>query len=510
MKKKLYLTSILVIVIVNISIAQELRVDNTFYILPKSYVYVNDDINIDNASILTVESDETNSGVLIVKGSATGNLTYKRNVADTDWHFIAPPVIGQSINDFASNTENGIAVSQNTGDYGVSFYKNDNEKGTRWQYYASSLAGPLAAVNAGDFENGKGYANLRDSAGKYTFTGEMATTDVEVTIPAENSTDHLWSVIGNPYPSFIDGAALLTANLDKLDANNSQINVWNGTDYEVLNYANPAKIAPGQAFMVYPQANGTIFTFTEDLQSAQEDASATFYRTTATPEIIVKLSNGTVSKTTSLKYFNNTTTGLDSGWDAGTYQDEDPTFAIDTHLVFGSNGVKFTLQCLPDSNYETSIVPLSVIAEANQTLTFSVVTANLPEDLTVYIEDKMSNTITDISTTTYQVTPTQALNGIGRFYLYTASSVLNIEDNVLAGTLSLYKINNKTLRVTGLQNQENTTIKMYSITGKQVFIEQFRSKGVDDIAIPISLTTGAYIVNIVSDKGAFTKKIIIE
>ena len=510
MKKKLCL--IFSIAIANITIAQELKIESTFYVSSKSNVYVNDDINIDNAGTLMIDSDNTNSGVLIVTGNATGtgNLTYKRYIADTDWHFIAAPVIGQDINDFATNVENGIAVStEGTGNYGISFYKNDNAKGTRWQYYSSALGVTLSAINAGDFNNGKGYANLRESAGKYTFTGEMATTDVEVIIPAESGSSHLWSVVGNPYPSFIDGEDLLIENSGKLDSDYQALYVWDGSDYQIANFANSVKIAPGQAFMVYPAADNTTFAFTEELQSVQEETSATFYRTAATPEITVKLASGNVIKTTSLKYFNNTTTGLDSGWDAGTYQDEDPTFALDTHLVSDSKGVRFALQSLPDSNYEASIVPLSVIAEANQTLEFSSVTANLPEGLNVFLEDKISNTITDISTTIYEITTTQALNGIGRFYLHTASSVLSLEDNIL--NVSLYKINNRTLRITGFQNQENSTIKMYSSIGKEVFTEQFRAENVQDIAIPESLTFGVYIVNILSNKGeTFTKKIIIE
>ena len=77
--------------------------------------------------------------------------------------------------------------------------------------------------------------------------------------------------------------------------------------------------------------------------------------------------------------------------------------------------------------------------------------------------------------------------------------------------MSITEINNRTLRITGLQNQENSTIKMYSSIGKEVFTEQFRAENVQDIAIPESLTFGVYIVNILSNKGeTFTKKIIIE
>ncbi|MCL7753300.1 T9SS type A sorting domain-containing protein [Polaribacter sp. Z022] len=495
--------------------SQELHVASggAMYVSSESYVYVDDDVDVVSGGDLTINSDATHSGSFLVTGSASGDISYQRYVTGNRWHFVSAPVTTQAIGDFATEAANDVGVSS-TGNYGISFYKNDNAQGTRWQYYTVA-AGALGASTAGDFVSGKGYSNFRDSDGIYTFTGEMATTDVSITIPAnailpDVSTNHLWSVVGNPYPSFINGAALLTANQSNLDPNYNQLNVWNGSDYQVVNFANPAKIAPGQAFMVDPAQNNVTFTFTKSLQSIQEEATATFYRTAATPEITVKLKSGKDTKTTSLKYFNNTTTGLDSGWDAGTYQDSNPTFALDTHLVSGSNGINFTLQCLPNFNYQSSVVPLSVVAKANQTLAFSTTTANLPEGINVYIEDKVTNTITDISTGTYNVIPTEALNGIGRFYLHTASSVLSTEDNLLTNALNLYKTNNSTLRVIGLQNQANTTINMYSITGKQVLAKQFSAQNVQDIALPKSLATGIYVVNVISDKVEFTKKIIIE
>ena len=74
---------------------------------------------------------------------------------------------------------------------------------------------------------------------------------------------------------------------------------------------------------------------------------------------------------------------------------------------------------------------------------------------------------------------------------------------------NLYKTDNTTVRITGLQAQSNATIKMYDITGKQVMAKKFVAQPVKDIALP-NLATGVYIVNVVSDKMEYTKKLLIE
>lgn len=346
----------------------------------------------------------------------------------------------------------------------------------------------------------------------------MATTDVSITIPAnaivpDVSTNHLWSVVGNPYPSFLDASALLTANTANLDPSFAYLQVWDGSSYQQINFASDSQyIAPGQAFMVDPSGNNVTFTIAESLQSEQQDATATFYKTAATPKVVIQLTNesGTVKETT-LKYFDTTTTGLDIGWDAGTYTDTDPTFSIDTHLVSDSEGINFTFQCLPNSNYEASIVPLSITATSNEVLTFSAEQTNLPEGVAVYLEDKQNNTITDISTATYQVTTGKALNGIGRFYIHTSSSVLAVDSNsLLATTLAIYKTNATTLRITGLTTTGTATLKMYTTTGKEVLKSSFEAATVNDVALPVHLAKGVYLVQLVTEETMQTKKIIIE
>jgi hypothetical protein len=262
--------------------------------------------------------------------------------------------------------------------------------------------------------------------------------------------------------------------------------------------------------MVRAIDNSETFTFTKSLTSHQTGTDSFYRNANTTPNIVVSLFNGTQTKTTEIKYLANVTTGLDVGYDAGAYQDGQPEFSLNTHLITDSTGTDFMLQCLPNNNYEDLVVPLSVGANANIELSFNVASGNLPQGLSIYLEDKENNTLEDITSSPYQVTTTQQLNGIGRFYLHTSFSVLSTED--LASSLSsinMYTTEKHTLRITGLENQDISTIVVYDILGKQVFTQDFKANIVTDIALPISLKTGIYLVNLSSMKGVVSKKIMI-
>ena len=512
MKKKYALILlVMALIVVQQTQSQDLHVSatGTFYVSPKSDINVTGSLEVVVGGDVTISSDATHSGSLIVSGTATGAISYQKSIPDGNWHFVSAPVETQSINAFIVDAANGIPTSV-TNNYGVSTYNNANAAGTRWEYENTST------TPVGNFTTGKGYSNKRTAAGYYTFKGTMATADVVVT--TASSTAHKWEVVGNPYPSFLPANTLangtnnvLAQNIDNLEVSYKGLYFWNGAAYQVINHASAAlHITPGQAFLVRARANGATFTFPENLQTAQVAATTTSYRVTETPEVTLSLLSGTVTKTTTLKYFSNTTTGLDPGYDAGTYIDTTPTFAIDTHLVSDSQGTDFTLQCLPNNNFETSIVPLSIKAVANESITFSADAINLPDGLKIFLEDKEAQTITDITTVSHQVTPNEAINGIGRFYLHTAASVLSTEDSGFATTLNIYKTSNTNVRITGLQPQGTAVVKLYSLVGKEVMMYAFKMETVNDIALPKNLATGLYLLQLVANGAKQTKKLIIE
>ena len=362
----------------------------------------------------------------------------------------------------------------------------------------------------------------RTAAGNYTFTGTMANADVSVTIPTTTTTDagHLWSAIGNPFPSFLSvGSVLTVANLDALGGAFTALYVWDATAnagegaYTVLNKTADLSqlIAPGQAFMVRANGDGKTFVFSKASQQ-HNSGVATFYKSSAsTPTISVHLTNGTSNKSADLEFLDSSTTGLDVGYDAGAYQDGTPTFSINTHLLSDSQGIDFTRQSLPISSLDSEVsIPLSMNASINEEVTFSVDTNNLPDGVSVYLEDALNNTFTNLTDAPLKIKITTALSGIGRFYLRTSSGVLSTETNFVGSLIDLYKTSNGTVKITGLTSGSAATFSMFNIFGKEVLATKFIAQNVKEILVPASLSKGVYIVSVVSDLGTFHKKIVID
>ena len=330
----------------------------------------------------------------------------------------------------------------------------------------------------------------------------------------------MWTTIGNPFPSFlpvnnaVDAANLLIDNGDVLDPSFAAIYVWDATltSYVAIVLGDAAlQLAPGQAFMVKAKTDGETFIFKKSLQNHNSGAAKFYKSSTVTPTISVNLTNGTSSKSANLEFLDSATTGLDVGYDAGAYQDGTPSFSINTHLVSDSQGIDFTRQSLPISSLDSEVaIPLSINAGINEEVTFSVDTNNLPDGVSVYLEDTLNNAFTNLTNAPLDIKITAALSGIGRFYVRTSSGVLSTETTLVGALINVYKTSSGTVKITGLTSGSAATFRMFTILGKEVLATKFMAQNVQEILLPASLSTGVYIVNVVSDLGTFHKKIVIE
>ena len=70
------------------------------------------DLTIESGASLTIQSNASNSGSLIVNGTSSGNVTYQRYVTGNKWHLIASPVAGQDIGDLLVTGSNNIVLSE--------------------------------------------------------------------------------------------------------------------------------------------------------------------------------------------------------------------------------------------------------------------------------------------------------------------------------------------------------------------------------------------------------------
>ena len=469
-------------------------------IISSSTEAVANDVTIEASSSLTVNS----GGSLIIDGTATenGDFIYKVNVNDTKWHLVSSPVSGEQFDD-TWNTSNSI--NTNLPNEAVASYISTSDADGDWVYFQNGGA-------ATTFGAGIGYSMQRTGAGDYTFTGNFPAPPINPTITASNignANENRWTLVGNPFPAHVNIATFLTTNSTPLLDTHESVYVWNANanggagEYQPLT---TGFLHPGQGFFVSSNVASTSVTFTKAMQSDQN--GVTFYRA-SNKKITLTVNNGTKNKSTEINYLTGKTKGLDPRFDIGTFTGQSTNFNLFTHLVSNSEGINFMKQTLPDNDYENMIIPIGVNATNGNELTFTTDVINLPSNIKVFLEDRESNTFTrlDEANTDYKVTLSQDLSGIGRFYLHTTSSALNIKSESLEN-ISVYKSDNFTLRIVGL-HQGKKDVQLFNILGEQVMNTSFTSSGVKDISLP-KLASGVYIVQIETEKGKLNKKIVLE
>lgn len=463
-----------------------------------------ENISVDPAALLTINS----GGSLIVNGIATGNITYKRTITkDTDltnaWYAISSPVTGATVTTLQA--ENNFAAGSGGNRIGLATYSNN---GSGWTYFTTSSTNAIIS--------GIGLTAKLDNgvAGNdVSFTGTYTNTIVEPVI-TQNGTN-FFNFVGNPYTSYINLGTFFTDNNAVNRLSEQTIWIWdenkNGANmggYVQKMFGTDAtfEIAPGQGFFVSAGlAASNKVTFNTSNQSHQTDS---FLKTSSDrTEIKLQISQENLIHSTKLYYIEGTTTGFDNGFDGSMFGGLAYDLAIYTELITENNGRKIGIQSLPNSDYESMIIPIGVKANAGKEITFSATSLNLPEGIKVFIEDKENNTITNLNKSNYTVSLKENLNGTGRFFLSTASKVLSTENTELTG-ISIYTKNNSTLNISGLKNGK-ATISIFNILGKQLLNTSFEVSTNNEISLP-KLATGVYIVKLDTENGTLNKKIILE
>lgn len=461
-------------------------------------------------SAITVNSINIASGASVVTKDAvsiTGNVTYKRSIdVKTDnlqgWYLMASPVVGQDYNDtYVDNFD----IAENNTNNAIATYLTASDS---WDYHQDT--------ESATFMPGIGYSIKREAVdkgdGTISFTGIANTTNTGVDINLSQANNRL-NLLGNPYLAYINSATFL--NGEAAISDTKTIWVFNqalGTngEYEVKDVDDAFVIAPTQGFFVKANATGTnSFNFNEQNQLHNSNPD-TFQKTTnSKTEIKLWISDGTIKNYARIKYLDDATTGLDIGYEGELFSGASSSFAIYSQLLSSDNSKKYQLQSLPNNNFEQMKVPLGVVLGSTKEIIFSADVSNLPAGLNIYLEDKVHNTFTklDEADNTYMVNVDKEEKSTGRFYLHTLSKALS-NSSEIANKINIFKANNSTLKITGLQNG-TSSLKIYNTIGKQVLSTSFVANGNNDILLP-NLAPGVYVVKLKSDATTTNRKIIIE
>ena len=473
-----------------------------------------------NAGSFTLNSDSDEFSSIIIGGSVTGNISYNRyvnSVGTNEWDLIGAPVSGQSINSFASANASTLATNGST--FAIGYYENADDTWTN--YTTSTIAG------AGNFEMGKGFQMATISGGTLKFTGAPASqtqTQAIINNDAANSgAGTRWSLVSNPFPSYIHGNTnanssnnFLTVNSDKLHDSYEAIYGYDadgiGSGYTVYNNTTTARgIAPGQAFMV--ASDNTSYdnvSFTTAMRTTEGGDDFIAGNPITYFELVLKLYVGeTEIEDTKFYFKDGLTLGLDPGYDAGHFNQ---SAALLTRLVAEDQGVGLAVNALGIESINDVVVPLEINRAPGDPFRITVDTFDIFGGINVYLEDNQNGTMTLLNEQDFELTPENTLGGVGRFFIHFTQSVLSTQDQINTNHLNAYKLNiNSFITIEGLANQGGqTSVTVYDILGKQVVSATLDNYTNTQKISTETVAAGIYIIKLDAGNTIVTKKLIIK
>jgi len=505
-------------------------------IVPGAEITVEGDVATNG--LLSVESNLTGSGSLIVYGEATGDVTYRRilregdNVGDK--HLISSPVNGQSVNDFVSDHSTKIEAVR------------------LWD----EVAAVWSPVSTPEFISGQGY-NIQQtdgSDGVFSFTGPIAGyASVRATSPYAMSyedrlakypddpfgnTDHAlplmwatprswtnwggggWNLLGNPFTSAMNATDFIADNLTDFDPFYRALYVYDGANARYL-YAGITipdfqeggsfgeYIQAGQGFMVLANNDGVNFEFDKSLQI---HGSSLAYLKSANiedlwPGLQLKVSYGGKEGITTVVYNNQMTPGLDPGYDIGQLS-TGPEVEIYTVIKGMDYSVNLTRQALPAEGADKLIIPVGIDTEKGGEVTFSAITVPLGDNK-FWLEDRTTGVFTDLTLKSYTVNLPPATYGTGRFFIIASANTptgINLPDWDHDSGLRIWPYDGKVI-IKG-EVSEKAICEIYDLAGRKINSTRLDNRELNIVSIP-SGTSGVLIIRVIDGAKAVTRKVVI-
>lgn len=462
-------------------------------------------------SVHTINSDD------VTTAASDKRIFVRKTLANDKWYLLSsmsskqPRVNRMTDSDFKTN---------GTPAYSIGVYNNGNALLSKYDYFSTTLA------NSDEVSLGAGMSVSVNGAGNTNTTGEFGYkafythgTTVNIGIDTDGGTSDAFNLVGNPFLTNLYGNDetadptnnVLTANTGVLAE--ATLWFWNAdtSTWITKNQSSAAfTIPPVTGFFVKSDGTGGNFTFTKSMEThtaaggiASKTASNRF-------EIDLSIESGEIKRSSSIKYIEGTSTSFDNGYDSSIFGGYASELELYTGLLDGDASKKLAIQSLPNANFEDMVIPIGVRATENSEITFKALVSNMPKGYKLYLEDRLQGTFTRLDETNaeYKVILTDGATD-GRFFLHTrATSVLSLDAEFL-NSVSIYTTDNTNLRIAGLKQGE-TSVKLFSVLGKQVMVHSFTaSNSVENISLP-TLARGIYVIQLETENGKLNKKIIIE
>jgi hypothetical protein len=137
----------------------------------------------------------------------------------------------------------------------------------------------------------------------------------------------------------------------------------------------------------------------------------------------------------------------------------------------------------------------------------------LPEDISVYLEDTLNGTLTSLKDGDFELTAQSDLSGAERFFIvFKDNSVLSSGDTLGINTLNIYKANTESfVTIAGITpDLGKLDVRLISMLGVVVKQTLLNTTITTQRVSTNGLASGLYVVQIKSGNQIITKKVIIK
>ena len=470
-------------------------------------VTVNNDLTINSGTNLTIQSTSSGTGSLIINGtlSNSGTITSQRYFPGStlfNWHMVSSPMDGMDI------SESNFIIDPATNYDFYAWYEPTPGTWVNYKVTSGDLFFSQSIVNNGDnFASGKGYLVAYNEANPTkTFTGNLNTGDKTFTLKCSGGKSWTWyagwNLLGNPYSSAIDWNDAPNRT-DKFEDNYAYIydpNKNGGEGYVTVDGGSAdAYIASNQGFFVRAKlaANNTSFTFNSAMQT---HGGSYMKNQTNVERLVLRFSDGEHYDETEIK-LNNLSSHNNDRNDAiklYSFSSEIPQL-----LSYSLDEVPLAVNSIPEVTPEKNIkIGLRVPKDGLYTL--SVIEASIyMMDHHVYLEDLLLNTLHKVSDSDYSFI-SDAGDIADRFIIH--FGMVGIEDQPQTHSNIQTWASNNTIHLLNPENSRGE-IRILNMFGQQVAQEKLTGNTNQDIQL--NVPTGCYLVNVVSEEGVVTRKVIV-